>query len=142
MIVRMRFSTDLPANLRLFKVDNAGGFFELANTVWTLVDTRTIDITLTDGDHATDLDGAANGSIDDPIAIAVGNGAAPVVASGSGGGGGGGCMLKPAADKDLTFPMFLLASLGYLYRRRLYCRSHRFMTRPARNSSKPFMDGL
>jgi hypothetical protein len=120
--VRMRFSTDLPANLLLFKVDNAGGFTELANTVWTLFDPRTLEVTLTDGDHATDLDGTANGSIDDPVAIAVGNSAAPVGSTVSEGnsGGGGGCMLKPAADKDITFPMFLLASLGYLYRRRRY----------------------
>ena len=76
------------------------------------------------GRDTTDLDGATNGSIDDPVAIAVGNGAAPVVSTVSEGGGGGGCVLKPAADKDITFPMFLLASLGYLYRRRSYCRSY------------------
>ncbi|MEN8802880.1 MAG: choice-of-anchor U domain-containing protein, partial [Thiogranum sp.] len=119
--VRMRFTADLPANLLLFKVDNAGGFIELANTGWTQVDSRTIDITLTDGDPLTDLDGVANGSIDDPVAV--GSEAAPVVATDSSGGGGGGCTLTPAADKDLTLPLFLLASLGYLYRRRRHRRS-------------------
>ena len=115
--VRLAFSADLPAsNLVVYKV-NGGTFTELSTSVWTKVDARTIDVTLTDGDAATDLDGIANGSIDDPIAV--GAAAAPPAPS-SGGGGGGGCSLKADSHTatDPLMPLLLIAALGTLYRRR------------------------
>ncbi len=117
--VRLSFSNDLPENLVVFKVDNAGGFTELPATLWTQLDARTLEVTLTDGDPVTDLDGASNGSIDDPIAV---GGGAPVTPVSNGSGGGGGCTLNAAADKDPTLLLLMWLSLGYLLRRRIYAK--------------------
>lgn len=69
--VRMAFSSDLPEadKLVIYKVDSAGAYTLLPTSAWTKVGARTVDVTLTDGDPATDLDGVANGSITDPIAV-------------------------------------------------------------------------
>lgn len=114
--VRMSFSADLPASLALYKVDNGGTYTELSTSIWTKVDARTVDVTLTDGDPATDLDGIANGSIEDPVAIA----SVPALTSGGGGGGGGGCTLGSAGNtvKDPLMPFMLLGALAMLYSRR------------------------
>jgi hypothetical protein len=101
--VRMAFSTDLPRLLGLTKMDNAGNITLLPTDVWTLIDSRTVEITLTDGDPTTDLDNTVNGSILDPVAPAE---------------------LVPAAsdDSDSGFTLnplavLLLAALGYGLRR-------------------------
>ncbi len=67
--IRMEFSDDLPRNLALYKVDAGGVYTELPTELWTQVDARTVDVTLTDGDSLTDLDGMVDGMIDDPIAV-------------------------------------------------------------------------
>ncbi len=67
--VRMIFSADLPSTMALYKVDNTGAYTELSSSLWTRVNATEVDVTLTDGDPATDLDGIANGSIEDPIAV-------------------------------------------------------------------------
>ena len=111
--VQMEFSADLPANLAIYKVDHAGAYQELATSLWTRVSPRRVDLTLTDGDPLTDLDGVANASIEDPVAPAE----VVPLADSSGGGGGGGCVLNTAVSKDPAFPLFLLAALVYRFRR-------------------------
>jgi hypothetical protein len=112
--VQMEFSADLPANLALYKVDHAGVYRELATRLWTRVSPRRVDLTLTDGDPLTDLDGVVNASIEDPVAPAE----VVPLADSSGGGGGGGCVLNTAVNKDPAFPLFMLAALVYRFRRR------------------------
>ena len=112
--VQMEFSADLPANLAIYKVDHAGAYQELATSLWTRVSPRRVDLTLTDGDPLTDLDGVANASIEDPVAPAE---VVPLADSSGGGGGGGGCVLNTAVSKDPAFPLFLLAALVYRFRR-------------------------
>jgi hypothetical protein len=114
--VRMAFSADLPVPLGLYKEDD-GVFSELPADIWTLVDPATVDITLTDGDLVTDLDGVA-GSIEDPVAPAE---VVPLTStSTSSSGGGGGCALNTAGqqDPDPIFPLLMLAVSGYWFRRR------------------------
>jgi hypothetical protein len=111
--VRMTFSADLPSGLTLYKVDSGGNYTELSTSIWTQVDARTVDVTLIDGDPATDLDGIANGSIEDPVAPA----SAPAPTSG---GGGGGCTLNGAGgiSRDPLMPVMMLGALVLLYSRR------------------------
>ena len=123
--VRLNFSNRLPANLALFKVDHAGIFKELPHAVWTQVDPRTLDITLTDGDPVTDLDGTANGAIEDPIAVGNIAASSTPVASPDSGSGGGGCTLTAGRSADPGLPVLLLASLGYLLRKRALSRKKR-----------------
>ena len=111
--VRLVFSEALPDGLALYKVDNAGVYSELPASLWSRVDSRTLDLTLTDGDALTDQDGAVNGEILDPVAPA--DLSTP---TSEGGGGGGGCSLAPHARKDPTLPLLILVSLGYVLRRR------------------------
>ncbi len=72
-------------------------------------------MTLTDGDPATDLDGIADGSIDDPVAIA-----SVPVATGSSGSGGGGCTLlgSDTGKKDPLMPALMLTAIVSLLRRK------------------------
>ena len=117
MTVRMAFSAELPTLLALYKVDNAASLTVLPTGLWTLVDARTVDITLTDGDSVTDLDAMVNGLIEDPVAPAeqepVEDPVPPVEQEpvASDGGSGGLFALNPAA-------LLMLAALGYGFRRR------------------------
>ncbi|MFH2097926.1 MAG: choice-of-anchor U domain-containing protein [Pseudomonadota bacterium] len=80
----------IPANASLFKVEETG-FYEYP---LVSVNGTTATITLTDGGLG-DADGIANGTIVDPLGMAVptqANAAAP----GDGGGGGGGCFIQSA----------------------------------------------
>ena len=110
---RLAFSADLPDLLGLYKEDN-GVFTELPTSIWTLVDPATVDITLTDGDPLTDLDGRA-GFIEDPVAPAE---LAPLTGNSS--SSSGGCALNTAAQRepDPIFPLLMLAAFGYWFRRR------------------------
>jgi VCBS repeat-containing protein len=107
--VRIMFSDPLPSRLALYQVDKTGAFTELPTSIWTRVDAATVDVTLTDGDPVTDLDGIVDGFIENAIAPA------EVSSAGTSGGGGGGCVLNAdIVGKDPVFPLLLLVSLGYL----------------------------
>ena len=107
--VQMEFSSDLPTNLAMYKVDNAGTYRELAASLWTRVNARRVDLALTDGDPLTDLDGIANASIEDPVAPAE-----IVPLASSGGGGGGGCVLNSATQDDPMLMLLMLAALVHV----------------------------
>lgn len=111
---RLTFSADLPSNMALYKVDSGGTYTVLSTSLWTKVDARTLDVTLTDGDPATDLDGIANGSIDDPVAIA----SLPAPTSSSSGGGGGCTLSSNTTGKDPLMPALMLTAGVWLSRRR------------------------
>ncbi len=113
--ILMEFSDNLPVNLVLYKVDLGGVYAELPTSLWSQVDARTVNVKLTDGDALTDLDGMADGSIDDPIAVG-GEASFPFF----GGNGGGGCTLGTNASTGMDpIWLFLLAApgIGYLRRR-------------------------
>jgi hypothetical protein len=98
----------------LYKVDNAGIYRELSNSVWKQVDARTVDVTLRDGDPRTDLDGEINGSIDDPTGVGVVTGS----------GGSGGCTLSTTARFDPVWLFLLIVpGVGYLRRRASVCKA-------------------
>jgi len=112
------FSSDLPAELVIYKVDSNGNYNELPTNLWTKVNATTVEIMLTDGDALTDQDGVANGSIVDPIAVG------GQQSSGGGGDtfdfGGGGCTLNTtrSGGMDPVWLFLLLApGLGILRRR-------------------------
>jgi hypothetical protein len=118
--IRFTFSVDLPADLKLFKVDSVNKFTELPNNIWTLVNNRTVTITLTDGNPLTDLDSVVNGSIDDPLGPGV---PAPAGIGGGGGGGGGGCTIGTDNYLDPTFLFILfILSMGYIRGHLSSCR--------------------
>jgi len=121
--VRITLSTDLPENLIIYKVDNMGAYLEMPRSLWTRVDARSVDIILTDGDPLTDLDGLANGLINDPIALGDAVTVSASLDSSGTSGGGGGCVLGTETTyKDPIFPILILASLIYLIRKRLLSR--------------------
>ena len=111
--VLMTFSADLPDRLVIDKVDRANNYTELPDTLWNRLDNRSVEITLTDGDPLTDLDGAADGSIEDPVAI----GSSTATGGGGGGGGGGGCTIGSTTNMDPIWLLILLAP-GIRYLRR------------------------
>lgn len=104
VLVMMMFSVDLPANLALYKVDNAV-LTELPTIAWRRVDARMLEIALTDGDLLTDLDGSVDGAIVNTFALGV-VASAPVAGAT---GGGGGCALNPAGTVE--DPTLLLIGL-------------------------------
>lgn len=112
--VQMAFSADLPLVLSLYKQDKTGALTPLPTDVWTLVGPARVDVTLTDGDPATDLDAVANGFIEDPVAPAAVT--TPSVSTSD--GGGGGCAIRPAARGDVGLPLMLMTLLGYAWLRR------------------------
>lgn len=79
--ISLTFSTELPANMQLYKVDRVGKFVQLPDTIWQQMDASSLKLMLTDGDPVTDLDAAADGVIEDPLAIG------SVTASSNAGGG-------------------------------------------------------
>jgi len=109
------FSTDLPDNLVLYKVDNNDDYTELPASVWTKTGARTLEVTVTDGDPTTDQDGVVNGSIEDPLAVGGQQGGGDTFDF-----GGGGCSISntPSAGMDPIWLFMLLApGLGILRRR-------------------------
>jgi len=115
--VNLTFSSALPSNAVLYKVDNAGIFTLLpkgaGENAWTQANANTIAITLTDG-GAFDLDGLANGVIVDPVVV--GSPTAPVAAATTttSSGGGGGCSLNRSASFDPMMLIMMILSLVYL----------------------------
>jgi IPTL-CTERM motif len=69
---QISFSSALPANFTLYKVDNAGVYTMIPQQAgadaWVQIDVNTIAITLTDG-GTFDLDGVVNSSVTDPIVV-------------------------------------------------------------------------
>jgi len=118
VVIRMEFSEALPENLVIYKV-NGTVYTALPAANWTQTAPGTVEITVTDGDSATDLDGVIDGSIDDPVAVGIevaAGGEADGDNTNSDSGGGGGCVLVTRAGIDPVFPALLLVSLGCLYR--------------------------
>lgn len=99
--VTLTYPSTIPAGSKVYKITTAG-YTEFAGAS---ISSNQVTLTLTDG-GAGDADGVANGSIEDPVAVAT-----PVTNSGgsAGGGGGGG-----------SFPLgwgSLLVILGLLLKR-------------------------
>lgn len=120
-IIRITHSTALPANLTLYKVNANGVFTLLPTSIWIQVDAFSVDLTLTDGDLVTDLDGVANGIIVDPLAI--GGIIIPPTRVGKlshGNSNGGGCSLRVSDEKgiDPALPVMIVLSMLWLFRRR------------------------
>ena len=113
-VLRLTFSKALPAGLVVYKVDVAGTYTVLPTTLWTQVNANSIDVTLTDGDAQTDLDGVADGVIHDPLAI--GAKVTPIVSNT--GGGGGGCTINVSAEFDPTMLLLMLFALVFMARRK------------------------
>jgi len=70
--IELVFNSELPDDINLYKVDSNGTFVLLPVSAWQQVDAFTLTLWLTDGDPVTDLDGVADGVIEDPLAVAVG----------------------------------------------------------------------
>jgi len=118
--VNLSFSSALPANFVLYKVDHAGIYSIIPNGAgvdqWTQVDATTIALTLSDGGQF-DLDGVINGIIIDPVAVGVPS--APVaVAAPASSVGGGGCTISRSTTFDPVMLALLLFALIGLARRR------------------------
>jgi len=118
--MRFKFSSDLPKDLAIFKIDKKGNNTRLPKKLWTKVNARTVDVDVTDGDSLTDLDGKKNGSIKDPIAVA----SDPDTFN----FGGGGCTISNTQSTSVDpIWLFLLVApgLGLLRRRRVTTDSTR-----------------
>jgi len=107
----LAFSTPLPANAVLYKIDNAGFFTLIPKGIgtdsWVQINANTAAITLTDG-GGFDLDGIVNGVIIDPIAVGAPAAATPA------NGGGGGCTIQTSAKFDPMMLLILMLSCVYL----------------------------
>ncbi len=108
VVVTLSLSVDLPQETVVYKVDSNGVYTELPSDRWRRTGQQSLEVTLIDGDPVTDLDGLANGSIDDPIAI----GSAARASNGS-----GGCSMRGSSKVELLWILYaLVLSLG-LYKR-------------------------
>jgi len=120
--VNLTFSSPLPANTVLYKVNNAGVYSLIPNGAgvdqWTQVNANTVALTLSDG-GAFDLDNAP-GVIIDPVAVGNGGTSVPFV------GGGGGCVLMQSSTDpiDPLLPVLVLLSMCWLISRRAYRGRH------------------
>lgn len=83
VVITIVFPNNVPQDARFFKI-NDNGWNELP--IGSNDGDNTITITLQDGDNLTDSDGEANGTIDDPGALAL--------EIQEDGGGGGGCFIN------------------------------------------------
>ena len=110
--MRFKFSSDLPKDLQVDKIDKKGNKIRLPKELWTKINARTLDVKVTDGDSLTDLDEKKNSSIEDPIAVASDPDTFDF--------GGGGCTISntQSASMDPIWLFLLLApGLGLLRRR-------------------------
>jgi hypothetical protein len=62
------FSSKLPDNLVIYKVDDKGNYTKLPKDLWTKIDKFTVEVIVTDGDKLTDQ-GPKDGMIEDPVAV-------------------------------------------------------------------------
>ncbi len=109
--IALTFSGELPVNIKLYKVDRFGNYALLPETSWQKIDVHNLKLILTDGDLMTDLDGDADGVIEDPLAIGGVTATVSNAGDSDGGGGGGG-----AINLRLLFLISLIV-LGYRYSR-------------------------
>jgi len=82
----MIFSTDLPNELTIYKVNNDKSLTELSTNLWERTNLNTVTINLTDGKQITDLDADVNGSIESTIVLAA---SIPPPTTNNNNGGGG-----------------------------------------------------
>lgn len=87
--VALVFPGNVPTSAKYYKISTANGWQEIP--FGSNNGDNTITLTLTDGDQLTDADGQADGTIEDPGALAT------TFSSGGGGGGGGGCFIATVA---------------------------------------------
>jgi len=114
--VKLTFPANLSSGSKVYKV-NATGFHEFANAS---IAGNTVTLTVTDGGNG-DSDGAANGSITDPVGIA-----SPVAVA-SEDDGGGGCSIgshsgtaTAVADAAVILsPLLALAAVRFIRRRKV-----------------------
>lgn len=138
--VTLSFHDELPAGLSLFTVNYAGEVAVLTASAWSRVDASTVTVTSTDGDGATDLDGASDGFVDLLIGVGTtrsddGNAGGSGEAAGGGSvtdggagnlvddvgvedGGGGGCSVGRIRQRDPLLPVLGLGALAWARVRR------------------------
>ncbi len=107
--MKLTFPEALPVKLVIYKVGLGGVYTILPTDLWTQTAPETLEITLTDGGQF-DLDNMQNRVIVDPVA--------PGGRAGSSNSDFFGCTLNASAGSDPTFPVLMLLSVTYLYRRR------------------------
>jgi len=118
--MRFKFSSDLPKDLTVFKIDEKGNKTRLPRELWKKINNRTVDVDVTDGDSLTDMDKKKNASIKDPIAVASDPDTFDF--------GGGGCTISNTQSTSVDpIWLFLLVApgLGLLRRRRVATDSTR-----------------
>ena len=116
--VSITYPSAIPAGSMVYKVDSAG-FHEYTNAA---ISGNTITLTLTDGGSG-DMDGVANGVIDDPVGVASPVSTPP---ASSDSGGGGGCSIGARQNRVTAFadfaiilmPLFVMAALKRFRRRK------------------------
>ena len=114
--ITLSFSNALPANLELYKVDNAGAYSLIPKGTgvnqWIQLNGNSIALTLLDG-GLFDLDRAANGVIVDPVGVGSSSlVVAKVIRD-------GGCVMSPVRNSvDPLFPVMVVLSICYLVLRR------------------------
>ena len=111
--VTLVFPEDVPTNSTYYKISATNGWQEIPFGDNDGDDT--ITLTLTDGDAFTDGDGKADGTIEDPGALATtSSGDIPVSSSGGGSGGSGGCFITAASkgSAGLLCALFLILGIG------------------------------
>jgi len=118
--VNLTFSSPLPANFVLYKVDNAGVYLTIPNGAgvdqWMQVGTKTIALTLSDG-GPFDLGGPTpDGKIIDPVAV--GTVAGPTISIPASLSAGGCSVGSSRNGVDPLMPALILLSLGWLAMRR------------------------
>ncbi|MGC2062545.1 MAG: choice-of-anchor U domain-containing protein [Thermodesulfovibrionales bacterium] len=114
--VRITLPTAIPAGSKVYKI-KADGFHEYTNATIT---GNTVTLTLIDGGDG-DSDGAANGSITDPVGVA-----SPVAVA-SNDDGGGGCSIgtrsgtaTAVADSAVILsPLLVIAAARFIRRRKV-----------------------
>ncbi len=114
--ITLSFSNALPANLELYKVDNAGAYSLIPKGAgvdqWVQINGNSIVLTLLDG-GLFDLDRVANGMIVDPVGVGSSSlVVAKVIRD-------GGCVMNPVRNSvDPLFPVMVVLSIFYLILRR------------------------
>ena len=107
------FSSNLPDDLVIYKVDENNKYTKLPNSLWNKVNNRSIEVTVTDVDGLTDQ-GPEDGVIEDPVAVG------GDVSGAYDFGGSGGCTISNTQSTSMDpILLFLLAvpGMGLMHRR-------------------------